>query len=466
MFYPVNFLLSCFMAIFLVLVSGLSFSASNSLDLQDLRDEYLLNAKAGDAEAMYQLYRVYRYGFAAEIDTARAFNYLKRAAGKGHIKSLRSLTKAYALGVKYLEPSLAGVQFIDPDKSIAKKIESRLFKQVQNTPATSEDVEALLLLARAHEKGVEGELEADPLNAVEFYDRAFQVAKEKAKQGNATASWQLSKMYRNGNPAVDKDPLKRFEYIRLAADQGNRYAGLLLAEIYIGDRYEFEGIIEPDLPAAEQVLVGLVDRGDRGAMVSLATLYRKPEYGRVDLKKAHNLLSMSLKQRLNDMDLKSLAEVEIKLGLHQEALDRLMSSIDLQPHPNYGRLNSDIGTLLEILSIVDIEERFHEKVGLDDKYKPLYIWYRGEPPEVKRGYSEKLVEIMKRVALDGESIASGNWEREKVAMIYFKLSGVYQGEGGLSLKGRKLEPILFGVERDPKLERSFHERGVSIRNKN
>ncbi|GAA0794859.1 tetratricopeptide repeat protein [Marinobacterium sediminicola] len=459
--------------IFLILIFGLSstsYSATNSLHVSDLYEEYKRKAVSGDMEAMYQLYRFNRYGVATEIDTNAAFNYLKGAAAKGHLDALKVLARAYERGAPYLERHMLRVPYIEPDSAVANKIRKKLYALAAEL-SDDENMSALLILARAYDEGVEGVIEADPLAAFEYYERAFRLATEQSKQGDYRATNQLYRMFLRGNSFVNKDLGKAAEMLIRGSEQGDPTAKLKLARILVSFEAPAHEFIKPDLAKGIKLLEELTNLGDRGGMKALAFLYSNPEYNMLDLNKSRSLLSKAVEQlpcdevdrplqAKYDMDLRKLAEIELELGLYESALERLMDIIDLVPHPNYARLKTQVGFILEIFSDIPPKERSFNY--LPPKYEPLYDWFHSLPLEKKKDYSDRLLSIIYRIAEEGEqefiSPLKKGWGRYKyqerigdgldLAEIYRLLINIF-GENGYSLPG---------IEKSPKKYAEYFER--------
>lgn len=442
-------------------IAGPSDEPILSLDIRDKNEYDRKRAEEGNHDSMYRLYRVYRYGIGEEVDLSRAFNYLKRAAGKGNLKAIRALGKAYGKGVKEESGVMLGFPFIAKDENVSEQLKVDYLEHLQRAANEEDDIDAVLILAKATGKGVKGLLDPNPLEAVSLYDKALTLARERSQNGDSSASMHLAKMYEYGNPSLDENAEKQFEYYKLAAEQGDPEALYILALIYSGNLFGFpEDLVQVDFARAAEIYEGLVARGDRDAMFSYAGMLSKPKYNMLNLIKARELYLAGLAQRGHDFQLESLAEIEISLGLYREAMDHLIQVFELDPHPNRYRLKSSARQLIEILSVVENSHR-REYHQVDEQYLALHDWYVKQPSEVKSEYAARFLNLLGAAARRSSILDSG----EGPAQLHFRLSEIYSEESRLKLSDdeKPWYPALYGVEKSKELSDKHHEAGTEAR---
>ena len=91
------------------------------------------------------------------------------------------------------------------------------------------------LLRRAADRGhAQAQAEVcDMLGYATAWEKALEYCRKSAEQDNADGQLALGLIYANGSPAAKKDFVEARKWITLSAEQGNRYAIIMLADSYI-----------------------------------------------------------------------------------------------------------------------------------------------------------------------------------------------------------------------------------------
>ena len=172
---------------------------------ENFYQELINRAKAGDAQAQYELGKVY-----SDSDDynnhSKAFGWYEQAANQGHSDAKTALRSIYGV-------------FSDDD--------TEYYQYVINE-AEAGNADAQFKLGRMNLKG-----EYVPQD----YKKAFEWLLKAADQGYKYAQYELGKMYFKGE-GVSKDYEKAVEWYRKAANQGHEEAQGELDRIYeYGEAY-------------------------------------------------------------------------------------------------------------------------------------------------------------------------------------------------------------------------------------
>ncbi|KAK6083824.1 hypothetical protein SCUP234_03683 [Seiridium cupressi] len=243
---------------------------------------FVLAAKHGHAESAYRAGLCYEFGWGCRKDPAKAVQYLRTAASRGHPGAMTRLGKAclsgdlgenrYREGVKWLKrateasdamynaaPYQLGVLYetgygddIFKDESYA----AELFTQA----AELGHPEANFRMGDAYEHG-KLNCPKDPALSVHFYTGA-------AERGHAAAMMGLCAWYMVGaEPILEKDEEEAYEWARRSAD-----LGFVKAEYAVGYFTEMGIGCRRDILEANVWYVKAADSGDERAKLRLAAI--------------------------------------------------------------------------------------------------------------------------------------------------------------------------------------------------
>ncbi|KAH6648483.1 hypothetical protein BKA67DRAFT_522672 [Truncatella angustata] len=243
---------------------------------------FVLAAKHGHAESGYRAGLCYEFGWGCRKDPAKAVQYLRTAASRGHPGAMTRLGKAclsgdlgenrYREGIKWLKrateasdamynaaPYQLGVLYetgygedIFKDEGYA----AELFTQA----AELGHPEASFRMGDAYEHG-KLNCPRDPALSVHFYTGA-------AERGHAAAMMGLCAWYMVGaDPILEKDEEEAYEWAKRAAD-----LGLVKAEYAVGYFTEMGIGCRRDILEANVWYVKAADSGDERAKQRLAAI--------------------------------------------------------------------------------------------------------------------------------------------------------------------------------------------------
>jgi TPR repeat protein len=150
--------------------------------------ELLPKAEAGNAEAQFQIAKMYESGDGVKKDPQQTLDWLIKAADQGHAKARYTLGWMYANGLTVRQDYFLAAKYY------------RLAATFNN------DSEAQYRMGELHFNG--RGVENDYGKAIEYYQRA-------AKQGHAAAQFILSSMYEEGW-GVKRDLVMSYVWLKLA----------------------------------------------------------------------------------------------------------------------------------------------------------------------------------------------------------------------------------------------------------
>lgn len=177
---------------------------SNEAALKRLNPETVQQAaERGDAEAQFQLAKMYTFGIHMETDHDKAFLWYAKAAGQKHPAALNNLAVYHGKGV--------GTK-ADPDKA----------RQLVAEAAALEQPHALVNQALDN-------LERKEPDAA----KALAQLEEVGKKGFVPAYFQLYHLHAHGIHGVAADPLKAQDYLLRAADGGYLPAQTELTDVFL-----------------------------------------------------------------------------------------------------------------------------------------------------------------------------------------------------------------------------------------
>ncbi|MDR2387269.1 MAG: sel1 repeat family protein [Deltaproteobacteria bacterium] len=222
-----------------------------------MADIFLKDPEKASHEEFFELAEAYHFGKNLPVDYEKALEFYHLSADRGHTGAQFRLYDVYFEG-----------KFVRADLQESFKW---LFKA-----ASSDLPEAQLALARAYESG-------QPFGEKKFSEALGWFTKA-ADQGNSQAQLKLFERYLHGH-GVDKDldkaaeywrlaghrvdgPDQDLEFIRMAADQGDRLSQRLMGSFYarvVG--------VEKDLAQAIKFWRLAADQGDSLAQYNLAMAY-------------------------------------------------------------------------------------------------------------------------------------------------------------------------------------------------
>lgn len=199
---------------------------------------YVEAAKAGDAEAQYQLGCCCEAGRGVPQDGQRAAEWFRQAAAQGHRDAQYALAHSLAYGIhcpqnceeaivwyrKAAERGHLDAQYVlalSHAYGIGVSEDQGEAAAWYHKAAEAGDVDAQENLARAFFEGCG--VPQDPIQASLWFQRA-------AEQGHASAQANLGWMYAQG-AGVSRDLGQARQWLRMAADQGHEEARARLAEL-------------------------------------------------------------------------------------------------------------------------------------------------------------------------------------------------------------------------------------------
>lgn len=282
----------------------------NSFETKDLEEmlHYQQTTETRDKETLYCLGRSYDMGEGKDPDYEKAAIYYRQAAELGHIKAQCCLGEMYDLGVgvKY-NGEKAMYWFREAaeqgDASAQYLLGQRIFRQSRGSEiqhlkavewyqksAEQEYIPAQKALSEMYRTGAGVEQDYEKANY--WFQRAYQLTLQSAKQGDSDNQYRLGNMYRYGGIGLEKDEKAAVIWYRKAAEQGNRAAQFSLGRIYAegkGISQDYSKAVKWYEKASAQEHIGallcLGDMYKKGVGVEKSNLYARKYY-----KKAENLL--------------------------------------------------------------------------------------------------------------------------------------------------------------------------------
>ena len=282
--------------------------------------QLILNAKAGDAEAQYNLGICYETGNCIEQDTEQALYWYQKSVGQGFALAKYALSKMYAEGngvdkdlAKAIpmmqEAAEAGVtsaiygmgmayqygMYVEPDSSEAlrwyqlgaEKGDSACQCNLGALYVRDDDKRDIDLALKWITKSAEQKWPLGLYNLGYIHDALLEDTKENkvkalsnyilaARRGEPNAHFRLGLFYANGNQAVQKDRAKAFSYFLYAAQNDIARAQTLVGLHYInGDG------VEKDEVSGLIWLHNAIKNGDDLAQTTLTELGYKISYNNI-----------------------------------------------------------------------------------------------------------------------------------------------------------------------------------------
>lgn len=186
-------------------------------------------AKSGDAEAQFQLARTYLRGTGVQMDPAKAFELMKKAADVGHPDALGGMGYFYAAGVVVPKDKAAAIAWFrrGADKGSARSKLNLGLLLGRGEGVAKDEAEALRLIDSAADQGLTDALYSQgetyfygQFGRTRDYPKAFAAFEKAAQDGHASAQNNLGVMLRDAL-GVSQDHQKAIAWFRKAALQGN-----------------------------------------------------------------------------------------------------------------------------------------------------------------------------------------------------------------------------------------------------
>ena len=358
-------------------------------------------ADEGDTSAMVFLYTAYRYGKGCDINYQVALDYLKRAAVKGNPEALMRLARTYEKGVKSYQVLSYGKDVVEVNLSLAKELYAKAIEESKRL-ADEDDFSSLMFLGRAYDKGLNELMKQDPLKAHEFYNRAFEVAKDGSKQGDQDASYNLAMLYEFGNSAVARDHDAALSLHEKLAEQGYYKSILRLAKWYQPGLYFSTAIkVEKNEGKSVSLFKKLADLGDLYSLNKVAFFYYNSE-DNIDFDMAKLLYRKVLSQDpSDDSAAEYMARIEEKTGNYQSALDLYFMAATMNPHGNSYRQDIQFSELERILT--------DRLLGFDDADRKAFVkWFDSQEDNIKMKYRSDMLAAMREVTSQIGKFERGN----------------------------------------------------------
>jgi|GEM_PF-344902 len=261
-------------------------------------DDLIQKANKGDSDAQYELGVMYYNGEDVEQDSAKAFEWYKKAADRGNKFA------QYSIGCMYINGN-----------GVEKNAENAF--QYYKKAAEQGDVKSQYLLGSFYKDGTGvkqdykesfywfekaamqndayaqnalGWAYSEGLYVEQDYSKAFEWHKKAAEQGDAYAQWKIGIMYDDGR-GVEQDYGKALLWYMSAAEQGDDFAQYKIGEMY----YHGKGVERDYAKAFEWFERGAI-RNEAGAQFYLGCMYNFGEGVVQDYRKAVELFKKSAEQ--------------------------------------------------------------------------------------------------------------------------------------------------------------------------
>ena len=216
------------------------------------KDWLQLRAEQGDAEAQYNLGRMYDTGKGIPMDAVKAAFWFRKAAEQQHADAQHSLGLMYEYGLGVPENDIQAVfwyrKAAEQGHAEAQHFLGHMYDDGEGVPV--DDVQAVSWYRKAAEQGYAGAqytlgvkyalgkgVPMDGVQAVSWYRKA-------AEQGYARAQYTLGSTYDDGY-RVPEDDVQAVSWYRKAAEQGYARAQYRLGVMY----FNGEGVPADDIQA-------------------------------------------------------------------------------------------------------------------------------------------------------------------------------------------------------------------------
>ena len=158
------------------------------------------------------LAKAYFFGEGVAKDHSKVKDLLIRSANMGNIEALSMLARAYQRGMKFNDANSSYGWIIEQNENASKAIKKQLVETVKAQYEYS--AEAALLLASFYEYGYEGFIEINPIEAVNYYKKAYEISKKLSESGNEDATLLLARLYVSGKQVSLKIQIKHGSYFQ------------------------------------------------------------------------------------------------------------------------------------------------------------------------------------------------------------------------------------------------------------
>lgn len=314
--------------------------------------ENLIKANDGDIYAMNLVYQAYLYGNGVEPNKQLALTYLVKAARAKDLNAMMDLQNHYKKGLINNDRTHSTGYAIPKNQEAADKLEAQIIEEVQRQ--ADELGLAAMVYGSALKTGSFG-LKADPLKAYDYIEKAVKLAEENGAAGNIAEQLFASDLYANGSETITPDlhkSLQLLEKIAPISEEARRrmlrtyIGGWCCKRVYkIFDDYQTAEVLKK----RDELLTHFATSNDYTAQYLYAGLLGEDCEGeRCEM--AIKLYEQALSQKPKaDHIMESLAELHMKLGHADEALQYVISSAVVEPHPNHYRQRDSVNLLLRIL---------------------------------------------------------------------------------------------------------------------
>lgn len=281
-----------------------SYGNLREADLEALREA----AEDGDGEALMALATLYWFGGGLQVrgepvfapDKAKAVDYYRRAAEKGHVPAQVFLAHALATGDGVAPDQAAALPWLKQSAEAGNARSQLLFAEflehgkggVARDPgkaaefyrkaAEADQPRAHCALARLHSAGTG--VEQNPSESVKWYRKC-------AAGGDVSAMSALATAYETGQ-GVEQDAAAAVEWFRKAAEKGDVAAMLRLAKAF----QTGTGVPE-NRAASVRWYLKAAEAGDSRAYYPVAFAYDRGHAGRRNPKEAARFMMMALKAK-------------------------------------------------------------------------------------------------------------------------------------------------------------------------
>ena len=264
---------------------GLLYERGEGVDQSDaIAVRYFTRAsEGGDAKAMYNLGMCYKNGRGVAQDNEEAVRWFTESAEKGNTNAKFVLGVLYQAGTRVEKNPNQAVSYYtaaaeagDPKSMCNLGV---MYEGGDGVPRN--DVLAIKYFERAAENGDPNALGTMNIGKMCLYGRggpkgkgpesASQFLLKAAESGNATAQYEVGRMYESGTTAgIAQDVKEARKFYRLASRQGNALAHRALGTMY------FEGIhgVSRNYKVAAKHFKQGVDMGDLECTYHLGIIYR------------------------------------------------------------------------------------------------------------------------------------------------------------------------------------------------
>jgi len=210
---------------------------------------YIEAAEQGNAEAQYNLGKIYLDGDNIEKDATKAVEWFKKSAEQGNLKAQNSLSVFYLRGEVVEKDIVKAFNMMRNATRYGERVPQGIREAIASfkEAAARGDAEAQYSLGMCHIYGTystpTGLWPWNEASGGSFPDtkKAVELFLKSAEQGHAAAQYQLSTYYNNGH-GVKQDLEKAFEWLQKSAEQEYAPAQLVLAHRYLINGEEVKAV--------------------------------------------------------------------------------------------------------------------------------------------------------------------------------------------------------------------------------